>query len=154
MTVIERSAWREELAARHAQGYRYLDYVTAIDRLDHVQVLAHVVAPGSLERELLTTIVPDTDPHLASIAAVFAAAAWHERETAEMYGVRFDGHPDLRPLLLRTDPGSPPLRKASALSARVETRWPGAPDPAAGGRARRPQRPPGVRESWLTKAAP
>jgi len=154
MTVIERSAWHEELAARRAHGYRYLDYVTAIDRLDHVEVLAHVVAPDSLARELLSTIVPDTDPHLASIATVFAAAAWHERETAEMYGVLFDGHPDPRPLLLRAAPGSPPLRKASALTARVETTWPGMPDPSAGGRARRPQLPPGVRESWLTKAAP
>ena len=80
---------------------------------------------------------------------LFEAAAWHERETAEMYGVRFDGHPDLRPLLLRATPAVPPLRKASALAARVETPWPGAPDPSTGGRVRRPQLPPGVRASWL-----
>ena len=51
-------------------------------------------------------------------------------------------------------PALPPLRKASALAARVETPWPGAPDPSAGGRARRPQLPPGVRASWLPEAAP
>lgn len=149
MTVIERTAWYEALGARHAQGYRYLDFLTAIDRLDHVEVLAHLVDPDSRERALLSTLVPDTDPHLASIAATFPAAAWHERETAEMYGVRFDGHPDPRPLLLRTTPGTPPLRKASALRARVETAWPGAP--ATTGRARRPALPPGVRESWLAE---
>jgi NADH-quinone oxidoreductase subunit C len=153
MTTVDRSAWREELAGLHARGYRYLDHLTAIDRLDHVEVLAHVVVPDSLEREVVSTVVPVADPQLASIAAVFPAAAWHEREAAEMFGVRFDGHPDPRPLLLRTATAVPPLRKASALTARVETPWPGAPDPGAGGRARRPQLPPGVRASWLPGGA-
>jgi NADH-quinone oxidoreductase subunit C len=150
MRVVEAPEWREVLAALHAQGYRYLDFLTAIDRIDHVEVLAQVVDPGSLERQLVSTDVADA--HVASIAAVYPAAAWHERETAEMFGVRFDGHPDPRPLLLRGQPVLPPLRKASALVARVETPWPGAPDPSAGGRARRPQLPPGVRASWLSEA--
>ncbi len=154
MTVVEPSAWHEVLAGLHGQGYRYLDVLTAIDRIDHVEVIAHVVDPGSLERERRSTLVSGDDLRLASIAAVFPAAAWHERETAEMFGLRFDGHPDPRPLLLRSAPALPPLRKASALGARVETPWPGAPDPSAGGRARRPQLPPGVRASWLAEGAP
>jgi NADH-quinone oxidoreductase subunit C len=149
MTIVDRAAWREELAGLHARGYRYLDFLTAVDRLDHVEVLARVVVPDSLERELVSTVVRAADPHLESVTAVFPAAAWHEREAAEMFGVRFDGHPDPRHLLLRTEPALPPLRKVSALTARVGTPWPGAPDPAAGGRARRPQLPPGVRASWL-----
>lgn len=153
MTAVDRSAWREELAALHARGFRYLDHLTAIDRLDHVEVLAHVVAPDSLAREAISTDVPDADPQLASIAGIFPAAAWHEREAAEMFGVRFDGHPDPRPLLLRTEPALPPLRKSNALTARVETPWPGAPEPSSGGRARRPQLPPGVRASWLPETA-
>jgi NADH-quinone oxidoreductase subunit C len=153
MTTVESSAWHAALAGLHAQGYLYLDYLTAVDRLDHVEVLAHVVVPDSLERELLSTRVPDADPHLASIAGVFPAARWHERETAEMFGVVFDGHPDARPLLLHSAPVLPPLRKASALTARVVTPWPGAPAAAEGRRARRPQLPPGVRESWLTEGA-
>jgi NADH-quinone oxidoreductase subunit C len=152
MTVVERSVWREVLADLHARGYRYLDVLTAIDRIDHVEVIAHVVDPGSLERELRSTLVSDDDLRLASVAAVFPAATWHERETAEMFGVSFDGHPDPRPLLLRTEPALPPLRKASALTARVEKPWPGAPDLATGGRARRPQLPPGVRAAWLPEA--
>lgn len=154
MTAVDRSAWRDELTALHARGYRYLDFLTAVDRLDRVEVLAHVVAPDSLERRLLSTTVPNDDPHLASIADVYPAADWHERETAEMYGLGFDGHHDLRPLLLRAPMGSPPLRKDSALRARVETRWPGAPAADEGRRTRRPQLPPGVRESWLPEAAP
>lgn len=149
MTVVEPADWQGVLTGLHALGYRYLDHLSAVDRIDHVEVLASVVVPDSLERELVSTAIPDDDPHLASIAAVFPAAAWHERETAEMFGVRFDGHPDPRPLLLRTTPARPPLRKDTALAARVEKPWPGAPDPSAGGRARRPQLPPGVRASWL-----
>ena len=71
-----------------------------------------------------------------------------------MFGVRFEGHPDPRPLLLRTVPAIPPLRKASALRARVETPWPGAVRAEEGRRPRRPQPPPGVRESWLSEAGP
>lgn len=153
MTVVERADWREVLTGLHARGYRYLDLLGAIDRIDHVEVLVSVVVPDSLERELLSTTIPDDDPHLASIAGVFPAATWHERETAEMFGVRFDGHPDPRPLLLRATYDLPPLRKASALVPRVEKPWPGAPDPSAGGRARRPQLPPGVRAQWLTETA-
>ncbi len=154
MTAVAREDWHAELDRLHRGGYRYLDHLTAIDRLDHIEVLAHVVVPDTLQRAQVATLVPDGDLHLASIVDVFPAAAWHERETAEMFGVVFDGHPDLRPLLLRevTDPA--PLRKATALAARVETTWPGAADPDEGRRARRPQLPPGVRASWLPEGTP
>ena len=103
---------------------------------------------------LVRTRVPTEGPSLPSATTLWPGAAWHERETAEMFGVVFDGHPDLRPLLLRevTDPA--PLRKATALAARVETKWPGAADPDEGRRARRPQLPPGVRASWLPEGTP
>ena len=152
MTAVERADWHRQLVALRDEGYHYLDVLTAVDRLDHVEVLARVVDPSAMEHRVVTTRVPDDDPRLTSACDVFPAAAWHERETAEMFGVGFDGHPDLRPLLLRRDPGLPPLRKASALRARVETPWPGATDPDAGRRARRPQLPPGVRESWMPEA--
>jgi NADH-quinone oxidoreductase subunit C len=152
--VVVREGWHAELDRLHQGGYRYLDHLTAIDRLDHVEVLAHVVVPDTLERAQVATLVPDGDLHLASIVDLFPAAAWHERETAEMFGMVFDGHPDPRPLLLRGATGPAPLRKATALAARVETMWPGAADPGEGLRARRPQLPPGVRASWVPEAKP
>lgn len=153
MSVMEPGEWHAELGALHARGFRYLDLLTGVDRLDHVEVIAHVVDLDTGERRLVSTLVPDDAPLLASICDVYPAASWHERETAEMFGIGFDGHPDPRPLLLRSERARPPLRKASALQARVETPWPGAVPAEDGRRPRRPQLPPGVRESWTTEVS-
>ncbi|MGJ3560607.1 NADH-quinone oxidoreductase subunit C [Streptomyces sp. INA 01156] len=61
-------------------------------------------------------------------------AAWHERETYEMFGVDFAGHPALDHLLLPDNFEGHPLRKDFVLAARVAKAWPGpgAGEPAAG----------------------
>lgn len=52
--------------------------------------------------------VPDADPHLPSICSVYPAADWHERETYDMFGLIFDGHPALTRILMPDDwPGHP-----------------------------------------------
>lgn len=149
MRTVAPGDWAASVQALCASGFAYLDLLAGIDRLDAIEVVARLVDPGSREHVMLTTRVPVEDPRLASIAADVPAAAWHERETAEMLGVEFVGHPDPRPLLLRSRPERPPLRKDVPLAERVSTGWPGAVDPEAGRRPRRRQLPPGVRESWL-----
>ena len=44
--------------------------------------------------------VPFEDPHLPSVTSVWRAAEWYEREAHDLFGVTFDGHPNLAPLLL------------------------------------------------------
>jgi NADH-quinone oxidoreductase subunit C len=51
----------------------------------------------------IKTRVPLDDPRVASVTSVWKGANWHERETRDLYGVVFDGHPDLRPLLMPED---------------------------------------------------
>jgi NADH-quinone oxidoreductase subunit C len=60
--------------------------------------------------------------------AIYAGANWHERETHEMYGIGFEGHPDLRNLYLPTDFEGYPLRKDFPLLARIVKPWPGIVD--------------------------
>jgi NADH-quinone oxidoreductase subunit C len=59
---------------------------------------------------------------------VFAGAAWHERETHEMFGISFDGNDDLRHIYLPTEFEGNPLRKEFPLLARVVKPWPGIVD--------------------------
>ena len=68
------------------------------------------------------------DPHAESWVPHYPGADWHERETWEMYGVVFDGHPSLRHLYLPSEFEGHPLRKDYPLLARVVKPWPGLVD--------------------------
>ncbi|ACY99913.1 MULTISPECIES: NADH-quinone oxidoreductase subunit C [Thermomonospora] len=144
--------------ARTELGYDYFDWLTAVDELDDgFRVVAHVYSLRHRRRLLLRTLVPRRDPRLPSATGVYRGADWHERETFEMFGIVFDGHPDLRPLLLPDGFQGHPLRKDFVLAARVAKPWPGAKEPGesgSGAPSRRRVRPPGVPENWGPQAAP
>jgi NADH-quinone oxidoreductase subunit C len=72
--------------------------------------------------------VPDDDLRVDSWHAVYAGANWHERETHEMFGIEFTGHPDLRNIYLPAEFEGFPLRKDFPLLARVVKPWPGIVD--------------------------
>jgi NADH-quinone oxidoreductase subunit C len=93
-----------------------------------IQVLAGVAQPGTDLRVLLKADVPDDDPRIASWTPVYSGAAWHERETHEMFGITFEGNRDLRHLYLPTEFEGHPLRKEFPLLARVVKPWPGIVD--------------------------
>ncbi|MGK2948594.1 MAG: NADH-quinone oxidoreductase subunit C [Acidimicrobiales bacterium] len=93
-----------------------------------MQVLASLAKPGTDERVLLKADVDDDDPRIATWIHTFAGAAWHERETHEMFGISFDGNADLRNLYLPGEFEGHPLRKEFPLLARVVKPWPGIVD--------------------------
>ncbi|MGI8774768.1 MAG: NADH-quinone oxidoreductase subunit C [Actinomycetota bacterium] len=75
-------------------------------------------------------------PSCPSLTGVFGGANWTERETHEMFGITFPGHPGLVSLYLPEDFEGHPLLKSFKLPTRIVKPWPGAKDPeeAAGGR--------------------
>jgi NADH:ubiquinone oxidoreductase subunit C len=72
--------------------------------------------------------VDDADLTIQSWTSIFAGANWHERETWEMFGIVFAGHPDLRKMYLPMDFEGYPLRKDFPLLARIVKPWPGIVD--------------------------
>ncbi|WP_436777045.1 NADH-quinone oxidoreductase subunit C [Yinghuangia sp. YIM S09857] len=145
--------WTDALtAARDVLGLTYFDWLSAVDETDEgFSVVVHVcAAPGP--RLLLRTRVPRDAAHLPTATGVYAGAVWHERETAEMFGLVFDDHPHPEPLLLPDGFEGHPLRKDFVLASRVAKAWPGAKEPGESdtheGTTRAPGRrrilPPGV----------
>jgi NADH-quinone oxidoreductase subunit C len=107
-----------------------------------IQMLARVVHPSLHVGVNVKCDVPDADPRVNaptvdSWVSVFAGANWHERETHEMFGISFAGHPDLRNMYLPTEFEGHPLRKDFPLLARMVKPWPGIVDvePLPGGGA-------------------
>ncbi len=60
---------------------------------------------------MLRTSCTELDPHIPTLAAVWEGANWCERETYDMFGIEFDGHPDLRRIFLEESFPGHPLRK-------------------------------------------
>lgn len=68
----------------------------------------HLLSMTHHRRIRLEVACPDTDPHVPSVVYVWPAADWHERETWDMFGIVFDGHPALTRILMPDDwPGHP-----------------------------------------------
>jgi len=169
---VPAGAWVK--AAQHlrdAAGLDFFEWLSAVDCTDKeppgVEIVLHVVDSASgggprMRRALLRTWVPDPDPHLASLTGVYPGAAFHERETFEMFGVVFDGFEDgqgpLRPLLLPDGFEGTPLRKSFMLAARAVKDWPGAKEPgdSGTGATRKKMQPPGVPDAatWGPKPLP
>ncbi|WP_217205731.1 NADH-quinone oxidoreductase subunit C [Streptomyces sp. AC550_RSS872] len=134
--------------ARDELGCTYFDWLSAVDEPGTgFRVAAHVAALSPVRRLLVRTTVPHEAPTLPTAVGVYAGAAWHERETHEMFGVLFADHPALDHLLLPDNFEGHPLRKDFVLAARVAKAWPGAKEPGEsehGGPKRRQMLPPGV----------
>ena len=93
------------------------------------QVFAMVASTlGAHQRVILKTDVDENDPRAESWVSVYPGADWHERETWEMFGIAFDGHPALRHLYLPFEFEGNPLRKDYPLLAREVKPWPGLVD--------------------------
>ena len=71
----------------------------------------HLLSIPNRQTLRLRVWVAGPDPVVDSLTPVYPTANWHEREIFDLFGVRFDGHPDLRRILLPDDWEGYPLRK-------------------------------------------
>jgi NADH-quinone oxidoreductase subunit C len=88
--------------------------LTAVDRFGReprFDVVLHLYSVDRKHRVRLYGGVPEEDPTIETVSAVWPGANWFEREAYDLYGVRFRGHPDLRRILMYPEFVGHPLRK-------------------------------------------
>lgn len=104
--------------AKHA-GLIHLDCITAIDQIEdgHIEVVYNLYAYETLEHLALKVRVPRDDARVPSIVPVWNAARFLEREQYDLLGVVFEGHPNLRRILLPEPWQGHPLRKDYDMTA-------------------------------------
>jgi NADH-quinone oxidoreductase subunit C len=94
-----------------------------------LQILVPLLSITHNRRVHLATSCPDGDPHIPSLTGVYPATDWHERETWDMFGIVFDGHPALTRILMPDDWPGHPQRKDYPLGG-IPVEFKGAQIPA------------------------
>jgi NADH-quinone oxidoreductase subunit C len=91
----------------------WLECITGVDypTKNQIAVVYHFYSHSKKHRVVLKAFLPRDNPVLSSLAVEFPVANWQERECYDLLGIRFDGHPDLRRILLPDDWEGHPLRK-------------------------------------------
>lgn len=116
-------------ALRDERAFTLLMDVTAIDWAEGASprftVVYHLMAPTAPGRyiRIAANCASDTEPTAPSVVPLWAGANWHERECYDMFGIKFEGHPDLRRILMWEGYPYHPLRKEFPLAG-IETDLP------------------------------
>jgi NADH-quinone oxidoreductase subunit C len=97
-----------------------VDYLRYPDATDRYGVIYALLNTTTGERVFVKTMVNDPDPALPSVIGIWKGADWLEREVFDMFGIRFEGHPDLRRILMPAEFVGWPLRKDYPLRGRGE----------------------------------
>ena len=95
---------------------------------ERLELLTTVSDLTAGRRVTFSTELSKENPKIASLVDVYAGANWHEREAAEMFGIHFEGHPNLSHLYLPDAFIGNPLRKSYPLLSREVKPWPGTVD--------------------------
>jgi NADH-quinone oxidoreductase subunit C len=109
---LQRAA--EYLAAEPSLRFSFLSDITAVDRFPlepRFELNYHLLSMDRSERLRLKVRLNGSDPIIHSVTSVWPTANWHERENFDLFGIRFEGHPDLRRILMPDDWEGHPLRK-------------------------------------------
>jgi NADH-quinone oxidoreductase subunit C len=112
--TIAPEAIRQACATVQAAGYNFFEDMTAVDWFPtdpRFQLSYHILSHRLKERIRLRVMVSGSDPAIESITSVWPGANYYEREVFDLFGIRFEGHPNLRRIMMPEDWAGHPLRK-------------------------------------------
>lgn len=114
-------------------AFDFFDFMTGVDeREDGFAVVTHLYSTRHRHHIQIRALAEGgrTRPQLPTISHLYRGANWHERETYDMFGIEFDGHPGLLPRILTVENFEGfPLRKDFLLMTREVKPWPGLKQP-------------------------
>ena len=110
LTVKPEASWKLCRNLRDA-GFEYLSCISGADWVTHLEVVYDLSSLQHPNKVHLRVPVDRENPVLRTVTNIWRGANWHERECYDLFGVRFDEHPDLRRILLPEDWVGFPLRK-------------------------------------------
>jgi NADH-quinone oxidoreductase subunit C len=105
---------RDAAATVKAAGYNFFEDMTAVDWFPsspRFQLSYHILSHAYKEYIRLRVMVDGADPAVDSITPVWPSANYYEREVFDLFGIRFEGHPNLRRIMMPDDWTGHPLRK-------------------------------------------
>jgi NADH-quinone oxidoreductase subunit C len=105
---------RSAAATVQASGYNFFEDVTAVDwypSSPRFQLSYHIVSHTYKERIRLQVLLDGDAPAVESITTVWPSANFYEREVFDLFGIGFEGHPNLRRIMMPDDWQGHPLRK-------------------------------------------
>jgi NADH-quinone oxidoreductase subunit C len=94
-----------------AMELQALSCLTGVDYRDRIELVYHLISYRRSHELILKVRLDRAQPRVQTVEGVWKTANWHERECFDLLGVSFEGHPDLRRLLLPEDWVGHPLRK-------------------------------------------
>jgi NADH-quinone oxidoreductase subunit C len=130
--VVDAAQIRTVLAALRAKGYAFLASVHGVDHYPEeprLGVVYELLDMSSVDRLTVKLRVPTDAPRVDSVVADWPTADHQEREVYDMFGVVFDGHPDLRRILMPEDYEGHPQRRdfpvggEPVIFTRDEAKW-------------------------------
>jgi NADH-quinone oxidoreductase subunit C len=101
-------------SAMQAAGYNFFEDMTAVDWFPaspRFQLSYHLLSFAMKERIRLRVLLDEANPAVDSITSVWTGANYYEREVFDLFGIRFEGHPNLRRIMMPEDWQGHPLRK-------------------------------------------
>jgi len=113
---VKGSAVIEILSFLRMEGFNFLAGLTAVDNLtlggfERFAVIYHLLSHERVERIVVKAYVPEEKPVIPSVESLWKTADWQEREVYDLYGIEFEGHPNLIRIMNPDEFKGHPLRK-------------------------------------------
>jgi NADH-quinone oxidoreductase subunit C len=111
IAIIKKEDLLKVAAKVDEMGFDNLSLITGIDYRDRFEVVYNFLSYSKKQNLVLKVVLDHTDPEVVSLSSIWKVADWLERETYDLVGIKFSGHPNLKRILLPDGWIGHPLRK-------------------------------------------